>query len=63
MPTATQEAVNTTCTGKASPLSLCYYNLATTSYVERALVWKMNDTGQISAPVQYGFRPGYSRDL
>ncbi len=55
MPTATQEAVNTTCTGKASPLSLCYYNLATTSYVERALVWKMNDTGQISAPVQYGF--------
>ncbi len=55
IPTATQESLEATCTGKTTPKNLCYYNLAANSYVERALVWKMNDSGQIAAPVQYGF--------
>ncbi|MCA1931599.1 DUF3466 family protein [Rheinheimera sp.] len=50
------EAMDKTCDGKALPVAICQYNYALGgSYVERALVWKMNEAGQISAPVQYGF--------
>ncbi|MDF3127218.1 DUF3466 family protein [Rheinheimera sp. 1928-s] len=48
-----QETIETTCTGKTRPISLCHDQYKD-GYVERALVWKMNEAGQISAPVQYG---------
>jgi hypothetical protein len=55
---ATSETIEKTCDGKARPISLCYYSFATSpsvpGYIDRALVWKMNEAGQISAPVQYG---------
>ncbi len=50
------EAIETSCDGKARPVALCQYTYAVGgSYIERALVWKMNEAGQISAPVQYGY--------
>lgn len=52
----TSEAIEKACDGKAIPAALCYYGYATNNnYIERALVWKMNEAGQISAPVEYGF--------
>jgi hypothetical protein len=49
-------AIDAACDGKTLPVAICYYSFAVNrSYVERALVWKMNEAGQISAPVQYGF--------
>ncbi|WP_127022788.1 DUF3466 family protein [Rheinheimera mangrovi] len=47
--------IETACKGESTPVNLCYHGYGTSSYVERALVWKMNDSGQISAAVQYGF--------
>ncbi|MBU0913733.1 MAG: DUF3466 family protein [Gammaproteobacteria bacterium] len=53
---ATSEAVEKACDGKALPAAICYYSYGVGgSYIERALVWKMNEAGQISAPVEYGF--------
>lgn len=52
----TIESVDKTCDGKVQPVAICQYTFAVgSSYIERALVWKMNEAGQISAPVQYGF--------
>ena len=52
----TSEAIEKACDGKTIPAALCYYGYATNNnYIERALVWKMNEAGQISAPVEYGF--------
>jgi hypothetical protein len=49
------EAVEENCDGKTVPAALCQYRYAVDgSYIERALVWKMNEAGQISAPEQYG---------
>ncbi|EGM77715.1 gammaproteobacterial enzyme C-terminal transmembrane domain protein [Rheinheimera sp. A13L] len=50
---STEETIETVCTGKTRPVSLCYDQYKA-GYIERALVWKMNEAGQISAPVQYG---------
>jgi hypothetical protein len=52
----TAETVEKACDGKTIPVAICYYSYGVAgSYIERALVWKMNEAGQISAPVQYGF--------
>lgn len=47
------DSIETACTGKTRPVALCYDQYKS-GYIERALVWKMNEAGQISAPVQYG---------
>lgn len=52
---ATKELIEEGCKGASAPVNLCYYSFETGGYAERALVWKMNDSGQISAPEQYGF--------
>ncbi|MDR7119836.1 DUF3466 family protein [Rheinheimera soli] len=49
----TQKSIETACTGKTRPINSCY-NEFVGGYIERALVWKMNEAGQVSAPVQYG---------
>ncbi|OGO79888.1 MAG: hypothetical protein A2203_10220, partial [Chromatiales bacterium RIFOXYA1_FULL_46_5] len=51
----TKASIEAACKGETAPVNLCYSSAAPTAYVERALVWKMNDSGQISAPVEYGF--------
>lgn len=56
MPEATVTSIEDSCDGDSAPISLCYYTFATSSnYIERALVWQINDSGQISAPEQYGY--------
>ncbi|KKK99807.1 DUF3466 family protein [Rheinheimera mesophila] len=55
MDETTKEAIETACKGETAPVNICYYSAAPTAYYERALVWKMNESGQISAPVEYGF--------
>ena len=50
---STQKSIETACTGKTRPINSCYREFIG-GYIERALVWKMNEAGQISAPVQYG---------
>lgn len=58
MSETTAEAIETACDGKSVPVAICQYafaSAATSSYTERALVWKMNEAGQISAPQEYGY--------
>lgn len=59
MVAATAETIKTDCAGASIPVSICYYAYAVSatnpSYTERAMVWKMNEAGQISAPEVYGY--------
>ncbi|WP_337881361.1 DUF3466 family protein [Rheinheimera sp.] len=48
------EQIEESCTGATRPVAICQANYAG-SYIERALVWQLNSSGQIGAPVQYGF--------
>ncbi|MFC4654427.1 MULTISPECIES: DUF3466 family protein [Rheinheimera] len=48
------EQIETNCTGDSAPIAICQANYAG-SYTERALVWQLNSSGQIGAPVEYGF--------
>jgi len=54
MPDDIVEYAEETCTGTTIPVEICQYGLST-RYAERALVWKIESSGQISDPVQYGF--------
>lgn len=55
MDDTTKESIENACKGETAPVNLCYSIAAPTAYIERALVWKMNESGQISAPTEYGF--------
>ncbi|CAI3798982.1 DUF3466 family protein [Rheinheimera sp. MM224] len=55
MPDTIKESIEKNCIGEKSPVNLCFYSASGSAYVERALVWKMNESAQISAPVEYGF--------
>lgn len=55
MEQATQDSIKAACIGEASPVNVCYNRAAPNAYYERALVWKMDESGHIPAPVQYGF--------
>ena len=55
MPDTIKESISKNCIGEKIPVNLCYYSAAGSAYIERALVWKMNESSQISAPVEYGY--------
>lgn len=62
MPATIKESIEKNCIGEKSPVNLCYYSASGSAYVERALVWKMNESAQISAPIEYGFLGPYVED-
>lgn len=55
MDETTKESIEAACKGETAPVNICYSSAASSAYYERALVWKLNESGQISAPVEYGF--------
>lgn len=54
LPESTQETIEEVCLGNTLPVELCHYSYRG-RYIQRAMIWQLQDSGGVSEPQVYGF--------